>query len=207
MSTSQLNPIVENMIIETTKNVFQAYDHLVANNERYTITEKEFIINMMPILGGLVKIEPEWVDGFMAYWSTKVKHNIHVPLHVINDKKEIVLTIPPIFDHEAINVAKESDKKNLNSRLGSLVKLQDIYANSKPELETQVRDHTFNVSSNKLVSKDHSKHLYSEFKKQLDEYMKSKNIKIVDVDNKTTSFKPGSSSTGFINSDDEFEDD
>lgn len=205
MDEYTLDPMVMAMIVESTKTVFNSHDKLVKDVKKYTISEKEFIINMLPILGGQVVIKPEWVDGFMAYWSSKLEHNVHLPLYVVNDAGEIVLEIPPIFDHNAIKVDNPLDRKNINSRLSSLVKLQDLYSGSKPQEENAIRTQTFNVSKNKLIDSQHSKSLFDKFKKDLDSYMEKKKLKIIDSDN-NNAFVVNPSTKGFNNSDD-FEDD
>ena len=205
MSEYTLDPMIMAMIVESTKTVFNSHEKLVRDVKKYTISEREFIINMLPILGGQVVIKPEWVDGFMAYWSSKLEHNIHLPLYVVDDTGEVVLEIPPIFDHNAIKVDNPLDRKNINSRLSSLVKLQDLYSASKPQEETAIRTKTFNVSKDKLIDKEHSKLLFDKFKKDLDTYMQNKKLKIIDSDN-TNAFVVNPSTNGFNNSDD-FEDD
>ena len=205
MSEYTLDPMIMAMIVESTKTVFNSHEKLVRDVKKYTISEREFIINMLPILGGQVVIKPEWVDGFMAYWSSKLEHNIHLPLYVVDDTGEVVLEIPPIFDHNAIKVDNPLDRKNINSRLSSLVKLQDLYSASKPQEETAIRTKTFNVSKDKLIDKEHSKLLFDKFKKDLDTYMRNKKLKIIDSDN-TNAFVVNPSTNGFNNSDD-FEDD
>lgn len=205
MSEYTLDPMIMAMIVESTKTVFNSHEKLVRDVKKYTISERDFIINMLPILGGQVMIKPEWVDGFMAYWSSKLEHNIHLPLYVVDDSGEVILEIPPIFDHNAIRVDNPLDRKNINSRLSSLVKLQDLYSASKPEEESAIRTKTFNVSKDKLIDKDHSKQLFDKFKKDLDNYMQKKKLKIIDSDN-SNALVVNPSTKGFNNSDD-FEDD
>lgn len=205
MSEYTLDPMIMAMIVESTKTVFNSHEKLVRDVKKYTISERDFIINMLPILGGQVMIKPEWVDGFMAYWSSKLEHNIHLPLYVVDDSGEVILEIPPIFDHNAIRVDNPLDRKNINSRLSSLVKLQDLYSASKPQEENAIRTKTFNVSKDKLIDRDHSKQLFDKFKKDLDNYMQKKKLKIIDSDN-SNALVVNPSTKGFNNSDD-FEDD
>lgn len=93
------------------KSIEKIHDDLVTKKENSQLPEQLFIDNFLPYFSGELEIKknPKVVETWIAIAGSPVAE-----VDLIDENKEVVITVPPYFTSDLINLHNTDNKKSLS---------------------------------------------------------------------------------------------